>query len=111
MLASTRYVERHGGKIRNLAVACLLSAAALVAPLFVPGFWTIPPRFLSGMGAAAGLAFINSVGMMGGFVSPTMMGWLTDRTGSFDTGLAAMAGVLMISTGLAWSLRGFVKNE
>lgn len=70
-----------------------------------------PPRFLSGMGAAAGLAFINSVGTMGGFVGPTMMGWLTGRTGSFDTGLAAMAGMLMISTGLAWSLRGFVRNE
>jgi hypothetical protein len=105
MLTWTRYVERHGGKIRNLAVACLLSAAALVAPLFVTGFWTslavvtaalsditaaraifwtIPPRSLSGMGAAAGLAFINSVGVMGGFVGPTMMGWLTDRTGSLD---------------------------
>ena len=47
-------------------------------------FWTIPPRFLTGMAAAGGLAFINSIGTMGGFVGPTLMGWLTDEPDHFS---------------------------
>ena len=69
-------------------------------------FWTIPPRFLTGLAAAGGLAFINSIGTMGGFVGPYVMGWLTDRTGSFNAGLAAMSVFLLIATGLSWSLGG-----
>jgi hypothetical protein len=45
---------------------------------------------------------------MGGFVGPYVMGWLTDRTGSFSAGLAAMSVFLLIATGLSWSLRWFV---
>jgi cyanate permease len=63
------------------------------------------------MAAAGGLAFINSVGTMGGFVGPYLMGWLTDRTGSFSAGLAAMAGFLLLATGLSWSLKLFVKQD
>ena len=37
-------------------------------------FWTIPPRFLAGTGAAGGIAFINSVGILGGFFGPLLMG-------------------------------------
>jgi nitrate/nitrite transporter NarK len=74
-------------------------------------FWTIPPRFLTGIAAAGGLAFINSIGTMGGFVGPTVMGWLTERTGSFLAGLAAMAGFLLLAAGLSWSLKFFVKQD
>ncbi len=132
MLAWAARVDRRGGKILNLAAACLLAAAGLLLAIYLTGFWaglaavtlaltgitsaraifwTIPPRFLTGMGAAAGLAFINSIGTMGGFVGPFVMGWLTDRTGSFDAGLAAMAGLLVVSTVLAWSLRFWVKQD
>ena len=58
-------------------------------------FWTIPPRFLTGLAAAGGLAFINSIGTSGGFVGPTIMGWLTDRTGSFAAGQMALGGFLL----------------
>ena len=58
-------------------------------------FWTIPPRFLTGMAAAGGLAFINSIGTTGGFVGPYVFGWLTDETGSFSAGLLAMSGFLV----------------
>jgi len=74
-------------------------------------FWTIPPRFLTGIAAAGGLAFINSIGTMGGFVGPYMMGWLTDRTGSYTAGLAAMSGFLLLATGLSLSLKRFVKLD
>ena len=68
-------------------------------------FWTIPPRFLTGVAAAGGLAFINSIGTTGGFVGPTIMGWLTDRTGSYSAGLLAMSGFLLLAAGLAASLK------
>src|SRR5689334_23714778 len=74
-------------------------------------FWTIPPRFLTGMAAAGGLAFINSVGTMGGFVGPTIFGWLKDETGSGSASLAAMAGALLIASALSWSLRKFVTQD
>ncbi|MGH7105848.1 MAG: MFS transporter, partial [Acetobacteraceae bacterium] len=70
-------------------------------------FWAIPPRFLVGTAAAGGLAFINSVGTLGGFFGPFMMGWLKDLTGSFDSGLALMAVIVMISAGFAVLLRQF----
>ena len=74
-------------------------------------FWTIPPRFLTGMAAAGGLAFINSIGTTGGFVGPYVMGWLTDETGSFSAGLLAMSGFLVLAAVLAWSLRRFAPGE
>jgi ACS family tartrate transporter-like MFS transporter len=68
-------------------------------------FWTIPPRFLSGLAMAGGLAFINSIGTMGGFVGPTIMGWLRDQTGSFQVGQMALGGFLLAASLLAWSLK------
>ena len=61
-------------------------------------FWTIPTRFLTGLAAAGGLAFINSIATLGGFVGPYAMGWLRDATGSFSAGLMAMAGLLVLAT-------------
>jgi MFS transporter, ACS family, tartrate transporter len=74
-------------------------------------FWPIPTRFLSGVGAAAGLAFINSIGTIGGFAGPYLMGWLRDHTGSFEAGLLAMAGILLAAALLASSLRLVIKVE
>ena len=65
-------------------------------------FWPIPTRFLSGVGAAAGLAFINSIGTAGGFAGPYLMGWLRDFTGSFEAGLLVMSGVLLGQLLRAW---------
>jgi len=132
MIVWAGQVDRRGGKVFHLMLACLTSALGFagaimasdfwVSLLFVTValtginaargiFWTIPPRFLTGLAAAGGLAFINSVGTMGGFVGPYLMGWLTDRTGSFSAGLAAMAGSLLVATALAWSLKLFVKQD
>ena len=74
-------------------------------------FWTIPPRFLTGMAAAGGLAFINSIGTTGGFVGPYVFGLLTDQTGSFSAGLLAMSGFLVLASMLAWSLRRYAPGE
>jgi len=74
-------------------------------------FFTIPMRFLTGMALAGGLAFINSIGTTGGFVGPYVFGWLTDETGSFTAGLAAMSVFLIAAAGMAFSLKLFVTQE
>jgi nitrate/nitrite transporter NarK len=74
-------------------------------------FWTIPTRFLTGVAAAGGLAFINMIGTTGGFVGPYMMGWLRDTTQSFTAGLLAMAVILLGATAMAWSLRFVMTRE
>jgi D-galactonate transporter len=133
MILWARHVDRKGRKIVNLALACALSAAGFlgalasgthfwmsvfwvtIAVVGVNGaraiFWTIPPRFLSGVAAAGGLAFINSIGTTGGFVGPNVMGWLVDRTGSYSAGLLAMSGFLLVAAALAWSLKLLVGRQ
>ena len=53
--------------------------------------------FLSGSAAAAGIATINSIGNLGGFVGPAMIGWIKDQTGSFAGGLYFVGGLLVLS--------------
>jgi nitrate/nitrite transporter NarK len=74
-------------------------------------FWTVPTSFLAGRGAAGGLAFISTIGSLGGFAGPFVMGWIRQETGSFIFGLHALAAVLTITTVLAAALRLFVWNE
>ena len=52
----------------------------------------LPSVFLAGPALASGIAWVNSVGILGGSVSPPVMGWLKDYTGSFAGGLYALAG-------------------
>jgi ACS family tartrate transporter-like MFS transporter len=54
-------------------------------------FWAIAADLLAGPAAAAGLAFINSVGTLGGFVAPLSMGYIRDLTGTFTGSLLALA--------------------
>lgn len=58
-------------------------------------FWAIPPIFLGGTGAAAGIALINAIGNLGGAAGPSMMGWLRDATGGYVGGLLVLAVVLI----------------
>jgi nitrate/nitrite transporter NarK len=74
-------------------------------------FWAIPPRILTGVGAAAGIAYINSIGTFGGFVGPTMMGVFKDATGGFALGILAMAGIMVVTTALSASLKLMVRQE
>jgi cyanate permease len=63
----------------------------------LPVFWSMPTAFLSGAAAAAGVAYINSIANISGFVGPFVMGWIRDATGSFDGGLLVIAAVSLIS--------------
>ena len=62
-----------------------------------PPLWSLPTLFLSGPAAAAGIATINSIGNLGGFVGPSIIGWIKQRTGSFTGGLYVVAGFLLVS--------------
>jgi ACS family tartrate transporter-like MFS transporter len=68
-------------------------------------FWAIPPIFLGGTGAAAGIALINSLGNLGGWFGPSMIGWLRDVTGGYSGGLLALAAVLVAEALVVVSLR------
>ena len=61
-----------------------------------PPLWSMPTLFLSGPAAATGIATINSIGNLGGFVGPAMIGWVKDMTGSFVGGLYFVAGLLRL---------------
>jgi ACS family tartrate transporter-like MFS transporter len=69
-----------------------IGIAAAKAPL-----WAMPSMFLSGAGAAAGIAMINSVGNLGGFVGPFVIGWLKNVTGTYSAGLYVVAATLAVS--------------
>lgn len=59
-------------------------------------FWAIPSKIMQGTAAAGGIALINSFGLIGGFVSPTIMGWIKQSTGSLVSGLIFMTALLFI---------------
>ena len=52
----------------------------------------LPSVFLTGPALATGIAWVNSVGILGGSVSPPIVGWLKDYSGNFTGGLYALAG-------------------
>jgi MFS transporter, ACS family, tartrate transporter len=72
---------------------------------FHPCFWAVPTAFLGESAAAASIGLINSLGNLGGFVGPLMMGYLVTRTRSFSVGLLnlvgglCLSGILMLSVG------------
>jgi MFS family permease len=91
-----------------LIVALGVLGAGVVAA--IPAFWALPPKLVSGAGAAGGIALINTLGQLGGIVSPVMVGRIKDVTGSTTPALYAIGGLavlcaLIILYGLPQSLR------
>src|SRR5262245_22903101 len=82
-----------------------LSLAAMGIFSAIPVFWALPTAFLSGTAAAGGIALINSLGNLGGFIGPYLIGRLRDATGDFTGSLLTVAGLLVGSAALALSLR------
>jgi ACS family tartrate transporter-like MFS transporter len=71
------------------AVALIICTMGIYAAL--PTFWTLPTGFLTGSAAAGGIALINSIGNLGGFVGPYAIGWIKDATGDTTLGLVVLA--------------------
>ncbi|MBN3724534.1 MFS transporter [Burkholderia sp. Ac-20379] len=122
MLLWARAVDRSGKRVFHLVAACLVGGIGLAVSGLADGFalelvglsiavvavssaraifWTIPTRFLTGVAAAGGLAFINSIGTMGGFAGPYLVGLLKQTTGTYSAGIWAMAAILGVSAALA----------
>lgn len=118
MVFWARHSDRTGERTWHVVGPCLLASAglalagnatgavAVVLALTIvnigiscakPPLWTMPTMFLSGSAAAAGIATINSIGNLGGFAGPFMIGWIKDLTGSFAGGLYFVAGLLVLS--------------
>ncbi len=73
-----------------------LTVATMGILTVLPLFWTLPTAFLRGASAAAGIAVVNSVGNLAGFLSPYMIGVIVDATGSATNGLYAMAAFMTL---------------
>ncbi|MGY4232942.1 ACS family tartrate transporter-like MFS transporter [Bradyrhizobium sp. USDA 4449] len=127
MILWARHSDRTGERTWHVVIACLIatvglalagvatSVTAVVLALSLvnvgissakPPLWSMPTMFLSGSAAAAGIATINSIGNLGGFVGPTVIGWIKDTTGSFLGGLYVVAGLLCLSAVLTLVLAG-----
>ena len=121
MVLVGRSSDRSGERRWHLAIPTLLSAVGLAAtatagPHLIPALagmtlatagittglplvWNLPTAVLGGAGAAAGIAFINSAGNLGGFLGPSLIGWIRAATHTTDAGLYVLAG-LMLASGL-----------
>jgi MFS transporter, ACS family, tartrate transporter len=106
------YADRKNERRWNLTASCTtMAAGCLIAGLFDNNYWAVaglslatiglyasnahlfplPAVFLTGPALASGIAWVNSVGILGGSASPPIVGWLKDATGSFSSGLYALA--------------------
>ena len=74
-----------------------------------PSFWPLPSQFLTGAAAAAGIALINSIGNLGGYIGPFIVGWIKDSTNSFEMGLYFLAACALASAAITYF--GIRKNE
>lgn len=96
---SAAYSDHRAVSIVALTLACM--GLQCLAPVF----WRIPTSLLGGVVAAAGIALINSVGNLAGFLSPYMVGWIVDHTGSTNLALYVIAGCLFASGAIVFALR------
>jgi ACS family tartrate transporter-like MFS transporter len=99
-LTGAAYSTSVGPAILAISVA-VLGVFSVMGP-----FWAMPTSLLSGTAAAAGIAFINSVGNLGGFVGPYVIGLVRTSTGNFRGGLLLVSSALAISGALALRVRG-----
>ncbi|MDD1687531.1 MFS transporter [Methanoregula sp.] len=91
-----------------LAFVLIIIATAGIYCFFGP-FWTLPAIFLAEAAAAVGIAAVNSVGNLGGFIGPSIVGLLTGMTGSTSAGLVALGACLVLTGILTLAVR--VQNK
>jgi MFS family permease len=85
-------------------IICLSIATAGYAAMFGP-FWALATGSMRGVGAAAAIALVNSIGNTGGFVGPFLLGAVNDATHSFTAGLAMIAAMLALGASLVLFVR------
>lgn len=76
-----------------------------------PGFWRLPTAFLTGAAAAAGIALVNAIGNLSGFVGPYWVGWSTDLFGGSKWGLVGIGVVMILGAVLTIVIGNGIKTE
>ncbi len=126
MVLIGRSSDRSGERFLHVAVPSVIGAMGFVATAYMQSpipalialsvaaagdygtrgpFWALPGKFLAGSASAAGIAFINTFGAVGGVVGPWAVGYLTDKTGSYESGLLLLAVVLVLGAAMTLRLR------
>ncbi len=119
--------DRSGERLLHIAVPSVIAAIGFAVSAYltspVPGmialtvaavgdlstrgpFWALPTRFLSGSAAAGGIALMNTLGSLGGFVGPYAVGLMRTFTGGFAGGLLLLAALLLAAAAACVRLRG-----
>ena len=133
MLYAARSADRSGERRWHIAIPALIGAIGLVLSVIwssnttlamvglalatmgilttLPLFWSLPTAFLAGTGAAAGIAMINSLGNLAGFLSPYLVGWLKQATASTSSGMFMLAGFLVLGALLVLSVPARMVNR
>jgi ACS family tartrate transporter-like MFS transporter len=88
--------------VAGSGVVFVLAVCVSVAGIYsaMPQFWRVPPLALTGAAAAAGIAVINSVSNLSGFVGPYVTGAIHDATGSYTWALVTIAVVMVLGIGV-----------
>jgi MFS family permease len=116
---------RRGVRIWHVGLPALIGAASIPVALFMtspettivvvtitacsifaalPNFWSLPTRFLTGAGAAAGIAFINTIGNIAGFAAPFITGAVKDATGLYEMPMFIVGGFMLLSAVIVFSI-------
>lgn len=132
MILWARHSDKTGERNWHVVGACLLAATGLVLAAFAstlatvlmalvvvnvgisaakPPLWSMPTMFLGGAAAAAGIATINSIGNLGGFFGPALIGWVKETTGSYAGGLIGVAAFLVLSATVVLLLARSVRQH
>ncbi|MCC7038972.1 MAG: MFS transporter [Burkholderiales bacterium] len=90
-------------------IALTVATAGIIT--CIPQFYTLPPAILAGAAAAMGIALANSVGSLAGFVSPYLLGWIKDLTGSTNGGVITLAATLVIGAALVFTVPARLVNR
>ena len=130
MMAWSQSSDRSGERHLHTAFAALLATGGLAASAFaqsppvamlalsiaaigtlaaMPIFWSLATSFLSGASAAVGVALINSIGNLAGFVGPYLVGWIKTETGGFSWALLTLAVGPLATAVIVLRLRHLVK--
>jgi len=132
MVLNGRHSDRSGERRWHVALSALAGALGFIASAYAPNvalslaalalafagvksmvgpFWALSAASLSGTAAAAGIAWINSVGNLGGFAGPKIVGYIKQNTGSYAGAVTALGCGLVILACIAISLRPATKEE
>ena len=132
MVLWSRHSDRTNERSWHVVIACLVASSGLALAGWSTGLvgviltltlvnigissakpplWSMPTLFLTGPAAAAGIATINSIGNLGGFAGPAMIGWIKQTTGSYAGGLYFVSALLVLSAVMTLALAKWGKKR